>query len=172
MDLNNEGCGVFSHRRTKLGSTALCKYGPQQRRNSMRYVITIATLAVLGSSGISLAQTPAPGGAPRGGAVESIQPRLNLSEQQKQAVDRGLSGQPSQHAPADLQMRVGEPLPSSMTPHAMPNSVTQQVPETKSYEFVKLMDRVLMVDPTDRSIAEIIPIPGTTTTGAAPSRGR
>ena len=57
-----------------------------------------------------------------------------------------------------------------MTPQAMPNSVTQQVPETKNYEFVKLPDRVVMVDPTDRSIAEIIPIPTTpATTGAAPS---
>jgi hypothetical protein len=57
-----------------------------------------------------------------------------------------------------------------MTPLAMPNAVTQQVPETKNYEFVKLPDWVLMVDPTDRSIAEIVPIPAApTTTGAAPS---
>ena len=67
-------------------------------------------------------------------------------------------------------MWVGEPLPNSMTPHAMPNSVTQLVPETKNYEFVKLPDRVLMVDPKDRSIAEIIPILTTpATTGAARS---
>ena len=135
----------------------------------MRHLVTMATLAVLSTGGIALAQTPAPGAAPSNGAAESIQPRLNLTQQQKQAVDRGLSGQPSQHATADLKMRVGEPLPSSMTPQDMPNSVTQQVPETKSYKFVKLPDRVLMVDPTDRSIAEIIPNPGTpTTTGAAP----
>ena len=68
---------------------------------------------------------------------------------------------------ADLKVQVGEPLPSSMTPRDMPNSVTQQVPETKNYKFVKLPDRVLMVDATDRSIVEIIPNP--TTTGAAPS---
>jgi hypothetical protein len=131
----------------------------------MRYLVTIATLAVFGTGGIALAQTQIPGAAPFGGAAESIQPRLNLTQQQKQAVDRGLSGQPSQRAAADLQMRVGEPLPSSMTVHAMPNSVTQQVPETKNYEFVKLSDRVLMVDPTDQSIAAIIPIPATPTAG-------
>jgi hypothetical protein len=67
-------------------------------------------------------------------------------------------------------MRVGEPLPSSIIPHVMPKSVTEPVPETKWYEFAKLPDRVLMVDPTDRSIAEIIPIPtAPATTGAAPS---
>jgi hypothetical protein len=73
---------------------------------------------------------------------------------------------------ADLQTRVGEQLPGSITPHVMPKSVTEPVPETKWYEFAKLPDRVLMVDPRDRSIAEIIPIPATT--GAAPSspRGR
>jgi len=135
----------------------------------MRHFITIA--AVL-STGIALAQTPngqPPGAGPRGGA-ESIQPRLNLTQQQKQAVNRGLSGEPSQNAAADLQIRVGEPLPNSITPHVMPKSVTEPVPETKWYEFAKLPDRVLMVDPKDRSIAEIILIPTTpATTGAAPS---
>ena len=135
----------------------------------MRHFITIA--AVL-STGIALAQTPngqPPSAGPRSGA-ESIQPRLNLTQQQKQAVNRGLSGEPSQNAAADLQMRVGEPLPSSITPHVMPKSVTEPVPETKWYEFVKLPDRVLMVDPKDRSIAEIIPIPTTpASTGAARS---
>ena len=60
----------------------------------MRHFITIA--AVL-STGIALAQTPngqAPSAGPRSGA-ESIQPRLNLTQQQKQAVNRGLSGEPS-----------------------------------------------------------------------------
>ena len=57
-----------------------------------------------------------------------------------------------------------------MTPQAMPNSVTQQVPETKNYEFVKLPDRVVMVDPTDRSIAEIIPLPASPTTGLGEDR--
>ena len=135
----------------------------------MRHFITIA--AVL-STGIALAQTPngqPPGAGARSGA-ESIQPRLNLTQQQKQAVNRGLSDQPSQNAAADLQIRVGEPLPSSITPHVMPQSVTEPVPETKWYEFAKLPDRVLMVDPKDRSIAEIILIPTTpATTGAAPS---
>jgi hypothetical protein len=127
----------------------------------MRHLVTIATVAML-NSGIALAQTPngqAPGAGPHTGA-ESIQPILNLTQQQKQAVNRGLSREPSQNAAADLQMRVGEPLPSSITPHVMPNSVTEPVPETKWYEFAKLPDRVLMVDPKDRSIAEIIPIPG------------
>ena len=135
----------------------------------MRHFITIA--AVL-STGIALAQTPngqPPGAGARSGA-ESIQPRLNLTQQQKQAVNRGLSGEASQNAAADLQIRVGEPLPNSITPHVMPKSVTEPVPETKWYEFAKLPDRVLMVDPKDRSIAEIIPIPTTpATTGAAPS---
>jgi hypothetical protein len=137
----------------------------------MRHFVAIATVAML-STGIALAQTPngqAPGAGPRSGA-ESIQPRLNLTQQQKQAVNRGLSGEPSQNAAADLRMRVGEPLPSSITPHVMPKSVTEPVPETKWYEFAKLPDRVLMVDPKDRSIAEIILIPTTpATTGAAPS---
>ena len=37
-------------------------------------------------------------------------------------------------------------------------------------EFVKLPDRVVMVDPTDRSIAEIIPLPASPTTGLGGDR--
>ena len=139
----------------------------------MRHLVTLAIVAVLGTGAAALAQTPSaqvPGAAPRNGTAESVLPRLNLTQQQKQAVGRGLSSQPSQNAAADVQMSVGKLLPRSMTPQAMPNSVTQLVPETKNYEFVKLPDRVVMVDPTDRSIAEIIPLPASPTTGLGGDR--
>jgi len=96
----------------------------------MRHLVTLAIVAVLGTGATALAQTPSgqvPGAAPRNGTAESVLPRLNLTQQQKQAVGRGLSSQPSQNAAADVQMSVGKPLPRSMTPQAMPNSVTQQV---------------------------------------------
>src|SRR5262245_29958626 len=96
------------------GSSAFPKYGarfPSEGSNKgvgpMRNFVTIATVAML-STGIALAQTPN-GHAPARIGAESIQPRLNLTQRQKQAVNRGLSGEPSQNAAADLQIRVGEP---------------------------------------------------------------
>ena len=75
----------------------------------MRHLVTLAIVAVLGTGATALAQTPSgqvPGAAPRNGTAESVLPRLNLTQQQKQAVGRGLSSQPSQNAAAGVQMTV------------------------------------------------------------------
>jgi hypothetical protein len=40
--------------------------------------------------------------------------------------------------------------------------VTDQVPETKSYLFIKLPDRILLIDPDSKAVAEIVGAPGTT----------
>jgi hypothetical protein len=46
----------------------------------------------------------------------------------------------------------------------MPDDVTAQVPETKTYLFVKLPDRILLIDPDTKVVAEIVGAPATTGT--------
>ena len=143
------------------------------------------TLAFLGSTGLALAQAPStqapPAQAPRAQtpAVQSplstpgAQTKLQLSQQQKQQIGQALSGEQAQQA-AGAQAQVGSKLPASMTTHPMPGSVTAQIPATKDLHFVKLPDRVLIVDPKDQMIAEIIQVPSTTGAGspASPAPGR
>ena len=142
------------------------------------------TLAFLGSTGLALAQAPStqapPAQAPRAQtpAVQSplstpgAQTKLQLSQQRKQQIGQALSGEQTQQA-AGAQAQVGSKLPASMTTHPMPGSVTAQVPATKDFHFVKLPDRVLIVDPKDQMIAEIIQVPSTTGAGtpASPAPG-
>ena len=142
------------------------------------------TLAFLGSTGLALAQAPStqapPAQAPRAQtpAVQSplstpgAQTKLQLSQQQKQQIGHALSGEQAQQA-AGAQAQVGSKLPASMTTHPMPGSVTAQVPATKDFHFVKLQDRVLIVDPKDQMIAEVIQVPSTTGAGnpASPAPG-
>jgi hypothetical protein len=142
------------------------------------------TLAFLGSTGLALAQAPStqapPAQAPRAQtpAVQSplstpgAQTKLQLSQQQKQQIGQALSGEQTQQA-AGAQAQVGSKLPASMTTHPMPGSVTAQVPATKDFHFVKLQDRVLIVDPKDQMIAEVIQVPSTTGAGnpASPAPG-
>jgi hypothetical protein len=57
----------------------------------------------------------------------------------------------------------------------MPDDVTAQVPETKDYLFVKLPDRILIIDPDSKTVAEIVAAPATTGSspdGAANSQSR
>jgi hypothetical protein len=112
-------------------------------------------LAILGSVSFAAAQN-APGNA---------QDNLNLSQSQGRAVSQGLSREPSQAAPG-YQGRVGSKPPASLSQKPMPDDVTAQVPETKDYLFVKLPDRILIIDPDSKTVAEIVAAPATT--GSSP----
>ena len=55
-----------------------------------------------------------------------------------------------------------------MSMRQLPSSVTTQVPATKDLEYIKLDNNtVLLIDPKDRRVAEIIML--SATTGAAPA---
>jgi hypothetical protein len=43
-----------------------------------------------------------------------------------------------------------------MSPHALPSEITSQIPETKGLLFVRLPDRVLLIDPDERKVIEIV----------------
>jgi hypothetical protein len=49
----------------------------------------------------------------------------------------------------------------------MPDNVTAQVPEAKGYLFVKLPDRILLIDSHTGAVAEIVGAPATT--GSSPA---
>jgi hypothetical protein len=108
------------------------------------------------------AQTPS-SGAPAG------EHKLNLTQQQKQTIMQGLMGQQAESSSSSPQIQVGARLPNTMLPHPMPNNVTTQVPETKNFEFVKLSDKILLVDPANKMIAEIVPLSATTGAGTPAS---
>ena len=55
-----------------------------------------------------------------------------------------------------------------MTAHPMPNNVASDVPATRNLLFVKLPDRVLLIDPDSKAIAEIL-LAGDTT-GSTPGQ--
>jgi hypothetical protein len=127
------------------------------------HAYTIA-LALVGSAGLAAAQSP---GQPQSGGQQSsqsgTQSRLDLNQSQERAVTQGLRGEQAQPTPSGPQAQIGSKLPDSMTPHPLPDSVTAQVPETKNYLFVKLPDRVLIIDPDTKIVAELILASDTTT---------
>jgi hypothetical protein len=106
-------------------------------------------LAVIGGAGVAFAQN---------------QPeKLNLSQAKEKQVTDGLSREQSQSAPG-YQGQIGSKPPDSLSLKPMPDDVTSQVPETKTYLFVKLPDRILLIDPDTKVVAEIVGAPATTGT--------
>ncbi|MEA2988439.1 MAG: hypothetical protein QOG83_1150 [Alphaproteobacteria bacterium] len=115
-------------------------------------------LALLGSVGLVAAQN-APGGQ---------QEKLNLSPSQEQSVSQGLNREPAQSAQG-YQGQVGSKPPESLKQQNLPNNVTAQVPQTKNMLFIKLPDRILLIDPDSKTVAEIVATPATTGSGASPA---
>jgi len=106
---------------------------------------TAVALALLGSAGLAA------------GA------QLNLSSAQKQTIYHSVSSEKGQTAPAGFQAKLGEKAPSSLSMHQLPSSVTSQISAAKDYEYAKLQNNeVLLVNPKDRQVAEIIMPPSTT----------
>jgi hypothetical protein len=114
------------------------------------YIVALALVA--GGVVTATAQT--------GGSQEKLQ----LSPSQEKQVNQGLSNEMTQSHPG-LRGQVGEKLPSDVKAQPMPNQVTQQVPETREYLYVKLPDRILLIDPSTQMVAEVI-MPSSSTTGS------
>ena len=115
-------------------------------------------LAVIGSASLAVAQMP-PAGAGQ-------QEKLNLSQSKEGQINQGLSREQSQSA-ADYSGQIGSKPPASLSAKPMPDDVTTEVPETKGYLFVKLPDRILLIDPHTGMVAEIVG--GPVTTGSTPA---
>jgi len=123
----------------------------------MRTLLCASTfaLAVLGSVSLAGAQN-APG---------DMQEKLKLSQSKERQVTQGLSREQPQSA-AGYQGQVGSKPPESLSAKPMPDDVADQVPETKRYLFIKLPDRIVLIDPDTNMVAEIVGAPATT--GANP----
>jgi hypothetical protein len=93
----------------------------------------VITLGIFGSVGFAAAQR-APG-------------KPELTATQQRTVSQRLANSPAQPAPEGPQPEVGDKVPDSMTAQSLPDNVIDQVPEVKELLFVKLPDRVILIDP-------------------------
>jgi hypothetical protein len=106
---------------------------------------TAVVLAFLGSVGLATAAD------------------LALTSAQKQTIFQSVMNEKGQAATAGFQAKVGTAAPQSLSLHALPASVASQVPAAKDYEYAKLQNNeVLLINPKDRHVAEIIMPPSTT----------
>jgi 23S rRNA G2445 N2-methylase RlmL len=120
-----------------------------------RLLYSGAILVMLGSAGVATAQNA-------NNAAQTNNAHPNLNPAQQQMVSNSLSSTPSQSAPSGAQPQVGDKVPDSMTAQSMPNNVSENVPEVKQLLFVKLPDRILLIDPDTQLIGEIVAEPATT----------
>jgi hypothetical protein len=79
------------------------------------------------------------------------------------SASAGVMSEKGRAAPSGFQAKVGAKVPQSLSLHQLPSNVASQVPAAKGYEYAKLQNNeVLLIDPKDRQVAEIITHESTT----------
>lgn len=125
------------------------------------------TLALLSSVGFAVAQqSPGSGATPSTNAPPSTasppsagspQQILVLSPAQRRAIVQALRTEQTQSLAGGEQAQIGAKAPGSVSQHPLPSRVTYDMPQTMNMLFVKLPDRILLIDPDQKMVAEIIP---------------
>jgi len=60
------------------------------------------------------------------------------------------------NAPSSFQPSTSSALPSTVTVHAIPAKTARAVPALRPYDYAKLNGKLLIVNPHDMMIAEVI----------------
>jgi hypothetical protein len=124
------------------------------RKMSMKKPASAAVAAVLLLSGVSAA-TAASNMSNRSASAASD--TLTLSDAQQKTIWKDVSRHAAaQNAPQDFNAAVGTAIPAGITTYPLPRRATRDVPAVKPYRYAMLQDKVLIVNPSDNKIADVV----------------
>ena len=82
---------------------------------------------------------------------------LTLSDSQQASLWKDVSKHASnQNAPAGFNANVGEAIPSQLTTRPLPRLARRDVPEARPYRYAMTEDKLLIVNPSDHKIADVV----------------
>ena len=81
-------------------------------------------------------------------------PKLNLTLEQRHTIREFVKDMKADAA--DVQATVGEPVPQGVNPRPMPSDVGQKVPQVKTHRFFLTAQQIVIVDPKDNKVADVI----------------
>jgi hypothetical protein len=95
--------------------------------------------------------------APQQGPSQDVlapAPKLNLTLEQRHTIKELVKDMKTDAA--DVQATIGEPVPPGINPRPMPSDVGQKVPQVKSHRFFITAQQIVIVDPKDNKVADVI----------------
>ena len=88
-------------------------------------------------------------------------PTLDLTLAQKKAIYQEVRRGKSREAPIRFAPQVGADVPPMITLYPLPEAILENDPVTRLYQFTRVEDQIVLVDPTKmRVVAVIEPQPG------------
>lgn len=117
----------------------------------LRYAAIALLLA--GAAVPAAAQTTHPGAETNLAGVTD----LKLTTAQKQTIYSSISNQKQKEtAPPAFRAALGAVVPSSIELQALPKTIVELIPELKDYQYAMVANQVLLVDPKNKQVIEII----------------
>lgn len=84
-------------------------------------------------------------------------PDLKLTAEQRQTIYTSISNQKQKEtAPPNFQATVGAVVPTSIETQPLPKTIVELLPTLKDYEYAMVANQVLLVDPKNKQVVEII----------------
>jgi len=118
----------------------------------------LASALFLFNSGL-FAQAPPQQVPPQAPAQEPTTPqrKLNLTVEQRYTIREFIKDVKSEPASTPAPA-VGDAIPQDVRPQPMPDAVAQKVPQVKTHKFFIAKDEIVIVDPKDNTVTELIKI--------------
>ena len=114
-----------------------------------RFLATIAAVAIVSAAPVAQAQTP-----PQQELAPTATVKLTLEQRHViRELIKDLKVEPTKTA---AQPSVGDTLPQDVTPRPMPADVARKVPQIRAHRFLVTDDQIVIVDPKDNKVAELI----------------
>ena len=122
----------------------------------MKKSASIAVAAMLLLSGVSVASA-ASHMSNRTGNSAAASDRLDLSDAQQKSIWKDISRHAAnQSAPSGFNAAIGTAIPASVSTYPLPRAAARDVPAVKPYRYAMLQNKVLIVNPSDKKIADIV----------------
>ena len=114
----------------------------------MKRSLTAGALALFLAAGAAVAQT---------GGITEPSTALRLTPQQRAEIYAAVGKNKLRTPPpADLPVAVGSQIPPVTELYALPESVTAEVPSAKFYRYTIAQNQVVIVDPTNLKVVDVI----------------
>jgi hypothetical protein len=103
---------------------------------------------------------PSPPAAPQPPAQQEVAPtpRVKLTLEQEHIVKELIKDTKIKPAEISARVSVGDALPADAQPQPVPAEIGQRVPQIKAHRLVYTTDRILIVDPKDNKVADVIEV--------------
>ena len=100
--------------------------------------------------------TPVLGQTPAQKELPQAERSFNLTLEQRHTIKEILKDAKVDKAAGNIQVTAGAPAPANVTLHDMPSVIAEKVPQIKSHQFFLSGDKIVIVDPKDKKVAEVI----------------